>query len=514
MAASKSQSLKEYLKKYENTNEVEKKKKKKKSKMPKKDPMGVLVVDEDPVWQKPVNVENEDEEDSADEEKPQVNEDIEVKRMKRMEQIRSLRPYDKISEDGSGWISVSETQKNLKSNNTNLDASPSRERRTRYDTPSPDAELNPSNSENQDVDLSPPRQRRRPVHIPSLNRVVSPKNSENKDADLSPPRRRHRRADTPSAEGDVNPAIYGNKDADLSPPRQRRRRVHMPSPEGKVKLTDYENKDADMSPPRQRRRRVHTPSPEPDLSPPRKSRTDHLHSESIDLSPPRRTGSKSADLSPPRKKKSGLISAQEIKKEVQRDMKDEISRFKKMDPSVSGRAPERIYRDKEGRRLSKEEVAKLAKGEEKPKEVKLEWGKGLVQKREAEAKMHDLEAEKEKPFARTRDDPQLDNMLKERIRWGDPMAHLVKRKQPEMVLGNLGDDEKMKESGFMIPQDIPSHSWIKRKIDPIPNRYGIKPGRHWDGVNRSNGTEAQFFKRMNEKQATEKEAYLWSVADM
>ncbi|MCL7051478.1 hypothetical protein MKW94_002589 [Papaver nudicaule] len=488
MAASKSLSLKEYLKKYENTNEVEKKKKKK-SKIPKKDPMGVLVVDEDPVWHKPVNVENEDEDDSADEEKPQVNEDIEVKRMKRMEQIRSLRPYDKISEDGSGWISVSDTKRNLSSNNTNLGASLSRERRTRYDTPSPEAEPNPSNSENQDADLSPPRQRRKRVHTPSLDGEVNPTTSKNKDADLSPPRQRHRRALTSSPKGEVNPAKYENKDADLSPPRQRRRRVH-------------------------------TPSPEPDLSPPRKSSTDHLHSESLDLSPPRRTRGKSAvdslvsDLSPPRKKKSGLISAQEIKKEVERDLKDEISRFKKMDPSVSGRAPERIYRDKEGRRLSKEEVAKLEKVEEKPKEVKLEWGKGLVQKREAEAKMHDLEAEKEKPFARTRDDPQLDNMLKERIRWGDPMAHLVKRKQPEMALGNLGDDEKMRESGFMIPQDIPSHSWIKRKIDPIPNRYGIKPGRHWDGVNRSNGTEAQFFKRMNEKQATEKEAYLWSVADM
>lgn len=25
-----------------------------------------------------------------------------------------------------------------------------------------------------------------------------------------------------------------------------------------------------------------------------------------------------------------------------------------------------------------------------------------------------------------RDDPELDTMLKERVRWGDPMAHLVK----------------------------------------------------------------------------------------
>lgn len=35
-------------------------------------------------------------------------------------------------------------------------------------------------------------------------------------------------------------------------------------------------------------------------------------------------------------------------------------------------------------------------------EVKLEWGKGLAQKREAEARQEELELEKAKPFARTR----------------------------------------------------------------------------------------------------------------
>jgi len=35
-------------------------------------------------------------------------------------------------------------------------------------------------------------------------------------------------------------------------------------------------------------------------------------------------------------------------------------------------------------------------------EKKLEWGKGLAQKREVETRLEELELEKDKPFARTR----------------------------------------------------------------------------------------------------------------
>ncbi|KAF6153989.1 hypothetical protein GIB67_037693 [Kingdonia uniflora] len=444
MAASTSaSSLKEYLKRY--GTEDENKKKKKKIKKQKADLLGVLVVDEDPVWQKPVKV-GEEEDDSAgmifiavflDEEKPQINEDVEVKRMKRLEQIRSQRPYHAISEDGSGWIPIS-------------DAPEPTTRRVRYDTPSPESELNPRSSVNEDLDLSPPRQQRKRFHTPSPER----------DSDLSPPRR--------------VPA----QSSDLSPPRKSRKASGI-------------SESPDLSPPR----RINCSSP----------KADNSHNLTTDLSPPRKSRKVSSSLK--EEKRSGLFTAQEIKKEVNRTKKKELSRFKGMDPSMTGRDAKPIYRDKEGKRTTKEELQK-SQGEEKPKEKKLEWGQGLAQKREVEAREQELELEKDKPFARTRgfpidllriveeglsgkfhfrDDPELENMLKERVRWGDPMAHLVKRKHSELLLEDLGDNEKMKESGFNIPQEIPFHSWINRKVDAPPNRYAIKPGRHWDGIDRSNG---------------------------
>lgn len=59
-------SMKDYLKKYESSEVIEKKKKKMKMKKPSKpEPTGVLVVDEDPVWQKQVDPQEEDNENDS-----------------------------------------------------------------------------------------------------------------------------------------------------------------------------------------------------------------------------------------------------------------------------------------------------------------------------------------------------------------------------------------------------------------------------------------------------------------
>ncbi|KAJ4728763.1 BUD13-like [Melia azedarach] len=561
-----SKSLKDYLKKYEsNSNEEDKKKKKKKKKPDTNHGTGVLVVDEDPIWQKPVNLEEEEGNDSPDEEKPQVEEDIEVRRMKRLEQLRLRRAYNAIAEDGSGWVSID--LKHQDSKKPDSDMSPPRKLRTRNDSPSPEPAPRPPGSGRENTDLSPPRQRQSRHVTPLPDSDPKPGHSTGLNSDLSPPRKQRARNDSPSPEPRLRPTREGS---DLSPPRQHRRRYHTPSPDPNKIPEQSTDMDSDLSPPRKSRFRNDTPSPGPelkpvkedtDLSPPRQKRKHHqarsperdisisrqpqrgISNRHDDLSPPRKSkkdpgsgrlgltdlsrsshASEVPDLSPPRKirkeekgvHRTGLISGGDIREEISKKKKEDLLRFEEMDPSVTGRGAEAVYRDKlQGGRISREEYLKSKeKKKEKPEEKKLEWGKGLAQKREAEARLQELELEKDKPFARTRDDPELDRIMKDRLRWGDPMAHLVKKKHSEPVLLDLGENEKMKESGFIIPQDIPSHSWIKRGLDAAPNRYGIRPGRHWDGVDRSTGYEKQLFTKSNEKRATEREAYLWSVADM
>jgi len=534
----------------------------------------------------------DDEPASSGDDRPLVDEDIEVKRMRRLEAIRAARPYNAIVEDGSGWVTVAAPEEQAGGstcrgrNDTpsperggagSKDSSPPRRRQWR-DTPSPEA------GDAAGKDMSPPRQRRRrqDTSSPKGNGAADqddmspPQKSRRQDP--SPPRRRARN-DTEEPQDLELPRRRVRHDSeepqDTSPPRRRRHDSEEPQDmsQPRRRMRHDSEEPHDMSPPRRRRHDSEEPQ---DMSPPRRRmrhdleepqdlsvprrRAGHDLEEPKEISPPRRwsqydskepkdmppqrrkhqDSTKVDDLSPPRRRnrgqspedgdvspqrkgkkegaqkqarKAGLMTAEEVKEDIRRIKEDEMLKFAAQDPSLVGKGAKAVFRDKEGKRISEEEMRK-SKESEKPKEIHIEWGKGLAQKREAEARLKELEAEKSKPFARTRDDPELDSMLKNRIRWGDPMAHLVKRKDPEFLLEDFGDDEKMKESGFIVPQNIPSHNWLKRGVDPPPNRYGIKPGRHWDGVDRSNGFEKDMFKLKNEKQAMEQEAYLWSVSDM
>ncbi|KAG9135889.1 hypothetical protein Leryth_002601 [Lithospermum erythrorhizon] len=161
-----------------------------------------------------------------------------------------------------------------------------------------------------------------------------------------------------------------------------------------------------------------------------------------------------------RQLKTGLVSGQDIKQEILKTKEQEWLMFKNLDHSVSGRGDQPVYRNKTtGERVTKEEFLKFReenkKKQEELKEIKPEWDTGLVQKCQAEEELKEPELEKAEPFARTRDDPELEKRLKERVRFGDPMAHLIKKKKSvddKSLLPELENSDKMKESGCEIPQ--------------------------------------------------------------
>jgi pre-mRNA-splicing factor CWC26 len=72
----------------------------------------------------------------------------------------------------------------------------------------------------------------------------------------------------------------------------------------------------------------------------------------------------------------------------------------------------------------------------------------------------------------------------------------------------------LQHTGFIIPQEVPPHSWLRRGVAAPVNRYNLRPGRHWDGVDRSTGFEKDAFKLINKKQAQELEARMWAQEDM
>ena len=232
--------------------------------------------------------------------------------------------------------------------------------------------------------------------------------------------------------------------------------------------------------------------------------------EDIDASPPRRRARPAQPIIDSGKlgkermsdgTRTGMISGKEISREMELKRQHEAERFRDLDDSVTGRTAKTVYRTAEGRVVSREEYveAKEAKRKKYQDAADLPWGKGMKQTMGQHGK---------------------DDLSKrDADRFGDPMAHLIKKDTSEENIqapSSLLDrhEEVLRKAGFIIPLEIPKHSWLRRKVGAPPNRFGIKPGRHWDGVDRSNGFERDMFKRKNELRRREQEARMWAQEDM
>lgn len=201
--------------------------------------------------------------------------------------------------------------------------------------------------------------------------------------------------------------------------------------------------------------------------------------------------------------RAGLQTAAQVSEAMAERDAEERRQFEMLGTRPSGTASaaaaaelahETIYRDASGRiiniAMKRAEARKAAEEVERKKRAEVDARKGDVQQAEREQRKAQLEDAKYMTVARHVDDKEMNDQLRERERWDDPAAGFLTKKKKE------------KKSVTGKP--------VYHGAAP-PNRYGIKPGHRWDGVDRGNGFEKQYFKAMNKRRDEENLHYAWQM---
>lgn len=201
-------------------------------------------------------------------------------------------------------------------------------------------------------------------------------------------------------------------------------------------------------------------------------------------------------------KTAGLQDARNLRKENDAFKAKQDKMYKDLRPETSGRNAENIVmRDRRAR--PKGDIAREIEEDKRKAEAELErkkvydrWGKGLKQVEDYETHLQEAVHEMNKPLARAADDGDLQDYLKNQERLDDPMLEYMRKKKQD-TSRKAGAAEKPLYQGT-APE----------------NRFGIRPGYRWDGVNRSNGYEQKYFDKISSKKAIEIEAYRYATEDM
>ncbi|CAH0025526.1 unnamed protein product [Clonostachys rhizophaga] len=191
---------------------------------------------------------------------------------------------------------------------------------------------------------------------------------------------------------------------------------------------------------------------------------------------------------------AGLQSGAAVSAQLKRRQREEREEFERH--QKNGKEAETVYRDATGRRIDismkRAEARRAAVEAEEKERQALEDLKGDVQLEAARKRREQLEDAKTMAFARRADDKEMNDELKEQERWNDPMMQFMTEKKSTK------------------PKGKSKHRPIYQGGAP-PNRYGIKPGYRWDGVDRSNGFEAERFRAINRREMNKGLEYSWQM---
>ena len=190
---------------------------------------------------------------------------------------------------------------------------------------------------------------------------------------------------------------------------------------------------------------------------------------------------------------AGLQSGAQVAAQIKRQKETERQRFLQDDGAQTAMGQETIYRDASGRiinvAMKRAEARKKAEDEAAKAAAAIEAQKGDVQRAQLAQRREELAEAKFLPLARYADDEDLNEELKEKDRWNDPAAQFIsKKKQGKSVTGK------------------PLYTG-----SAMPNRFGIRPGYRWDGVDRGNGFEKEYFAAQNKRKNLKDLDYAWQM---
>ncbi|KAJ2453585.1 Pre-mRNA-splicing factor cwc26 [Coemansia sp. RSA 2336] len=207
----------------------------------------------------------------------------------------------------------------------------------------------------------------------------------------------------------------------------------------------------------------------------------------------------SADHKPPANKspepamRYGLQTAQAVKEDTERERANYLRKLQESSDEVSGRGAQTVYRDpKTGKIIDAQQLLKdeedKKRRREQLKEKQKEWNQGLVQQRERAEELKKLERVRRAGSAALESD--IDAEQRAKMHWNDPAQKFLENKKPSKT-----------------------NRYPEYKGYAPPNRFGIRPGYRWDGVDRSNGFEKELFKSQAAADTQRSQDYAYSVAD-